>query len=127
MAHIKVSRGKAMKGTEILKQIKEQRSSGHCFIKWWRKENDFVDYDLLERFVADLNPSEEISGFELLGIEPMWQELQRIGGGRVTKVRKGSDETIVWEKASGKKKECPYTPDSIISIFDAETKGNPVD
>jgi hypothetical protein len=116
-----------MKGQEIIKQVKEQSRPDHAFIKWWRKENDFLDYDLLARFLRNFKASEEISGFELLGIEPMWQELLRITAGRVTKSEKGGAEVISWEKKTGEKQECLFSPESIITIYDVETKGNPVD
>ncbi len=116
-----------MKGYEITKQIKEQRGPEHLFIKWWRKENDFVDYDLVDRFVNNFDVSHEISGFELLGIESMWQELERITAGRVAKMEKNGSEILTWEKKDGEKQECIFTPQSIITVFDVETKGNPID
>jgi hypothetical protein len=116
-----------MKGYEIIKQIKEQRMPDHLFIKWWRKENDFLDYDLLDRFVNNYDDSHEISGFELLGIEPMWQELQRICGDRVAKTKKDGAELLAWERETGERQECMFTPQSLITVFDVETKGNPVD
>jgi hypothetical protein len=116
-----------MKGNEILEQVKAQRSGNQCFIKWWRKEEDWVDYDLIDRFIANVKEDESIDGFELVEIDDVWAQLQRICTGRVTKVTREGADVILWEKTDGKKKECPFIPLSILEILDAETKGNFVD
>ncbi len=120
-----------MKGFDIARQVKEQRSGSHCFIKWWRKEEDFLDFDLIDNFINDFKGSEEIEGFELIGMDQMWQETKRVCGERVTKVTKDGNDVIQWVpsegKEAGKKLECPYTPEALLTIFDRETRGNPVD
>ena len=114
-----------MNEAEILKQIKEQRADKHCFVKWWRIEDDFLDYDLIERFIANASET-EMAGFELLTMDDMWQEIKRIAGERVTLL--GDSVEWVYEGKNGVKKQtCLYTPETLMTIFDVETKGNPVD
>ena len=36
-----------MRGREIVAALNERRTEQHCFVKWWRKEEDFLDYDLI--------------------------------------------------------------------------------
>ena len=66
-----------MTGKEIVEQIKAQRKENHAFIKWWRKEEDWIDYDLIDRFVATARDNEVIDGFELVGIDEIGEGLFR--------------------------------------------------
>ena len=121
-----------MNEVEILKQIKEQRHENHCFVKWWRIEDDFLDYDLIERFIANASSNAEMAGFELLTMNDMWREVKRIAGERVTFKHdpsggNGSVEWVYEGKSGVKKQVCVYTPETLMTIFDVETKGNPVD
>lgn len=120
-----------MKGYEITRQLRDRKTSNHQFIKWWRKENDFLDFDLIDRYLKNFNDGEEISGFDLIGIEEMWGEVKRICGDRVARVTKDGADYISWRPASGRDagttQECPFTPQSLMAIFDRETRGNPVD
>lgn len=113
-----------MTGKEIIEQVKARRSADQCFIKWWRKEEDWVDYDLIDRFAANVKEDEIIDGFELAGIDDVWAQLQHICPGRVTKVKRAGADVVLWEKADGNKKECPFIAQSILEILDAETRGN---
>jgi len=116
-----------MTGKEIVEQIKAQRKENHAFIKWWRKEEDWIDYDLIDRFVATARDNEVIDGFELVGIDEIWEQLQRLCPGRVTKDKKDGQDIVVWVKTDGIKKECVFIPQSLLEILDAETRGNLVD
>ena len=120
-----------MKGYEITKQLKERKNPNHQFIKWWRKENDFLDYDLIDRYVNNFDDSEEIAGFDLIDSEQMWAELKHLCGDRIARVKKDGGEYISWRPASGrdagKTQECQFSSQSLIAIFDRETRGNPVD
>ena len=119
-----------MKGKEILKTLDERRTDNHCFVKWWRKENDFLDYDLVDRFINNTSSGVEIGGIDLLTMDDMWNEVKRVGGPRVKLVHDRSGDKIEWV-VKGKKgtrtKVCKYTPQSLMTIFDIETGGNPVD
>ncbi len=115
-----------MKGYEITKQLRERRRSSDQFIKWWRKENDFLDYDLIDRFMEDASQNAEVGGYELISTEQMWERLRGVCGKRVMKTQKAGEPLIEWNGEMGAR-TCPFTPKSIIEIFDIETKGNPVD
>lgn len=119
-----------MRGQEILKELQGRASSGHSFVRWWRPENDFCDYDLIERFRDALTSDEEFGGFELLTVKEMWDELQRVSGGRVTRGHKSRGGNIIeWRhlEVDGMRVDVlPYTAESMLAIYDAETRGNPI-
>lgn len=113
-----------MKGSEVLVKIREQNQDGrYSFIGWWRREEDWLDYDLLDRFIANASPEEEMEGFSLLTLEEMWEKLLKVAGGRVT--RFGGDEAapIVWQGKQGRR-EYPFGAAAVMEIFDEETEGN---
>lgn len=119
-----------MEEVEILKQIKKGRKESHHFVKWWRKEEDFLDYELIERFIENATSNREMAGFELLTMNDMWNEVKRIAAGRVTLLHSPAGESVEWvyEGKNGVKTQvCAFTPETLMTIFDVETKGNPVD
>jgi hypothetical protein len=119
-----------MIGREILDVLKERRTDEHRFVRWCRKENDFLDYDLIDRFESNLSSSEEIGGVDLLTMDDMWGELKRVGGTRVTLVHDTAGDKVEWvhEGKGGMRKEvCAYCPETLLQIYDVETRGNPVD
>ncbi|ABB30362.1 hypothetical protein GeomeDRAFT_2738 [Geobacter metallireducens RCH3] len=120
-----------MTGREIEKEIRDGRKADQPFIKWCRKENDFVDYELVNSFLASVGSGDEFASYELLTMDQMWNVLKEFDPKGVSRGEKGGEEVIFWEQtlADGttKNRACPYTPDSLISVFDAVTKGNPVD
>jgi hypothetical protein len=116
-----------MTGEEIAKRLMGRGSSDLLFIKWWRTEHDYLDFDLVETFLENIRPQEIIDGFDLLTTEQMWQKLLRVADGRVRKAVRDGDEIIIWEKGPGNEIVCPFRPESIIEIFDVETNGNYLD
>lgn len=119
-----------MRGLEIERALKERMSDNHRFVKWWRKENDFLDYDLIDRFLDNLSTGEEISGIDLLTMDDMWNEVKRVGGTRVKLVHERSGEKVEWlhfGKKGMHKEVCVYCPETLLTIYDVETRGNPVD
>jgi len=119
-----------MRGREIYSNLEKMRKDEHCFVKWWRKENDFLDYDLIERFVDNASTTEEIDGIELLTMDEMWNEVKRVGGSRVNLLHKENNgDQVEWHhkgKSGMHTNVCPYSPETIMQIFDVETWGNPV-
>jgi hypothetical protein len=113
---------------KIVKAIEQGRKDGKEIIKWWRKENDFVDYELIENFLQDSEKRQAFENFELLDKDEMWEILkQQIPEGLYHRVATKSD-TIEWQHV-GKDGEshtyvCPYNAHSIMAIFDSETKGD---
>ena len=119
-----------MKDHEILKLIKEKRNENLRFVKWWRKEEDFLDYDLIERFMKNATCNKEIEGFDLLTMDDMWNELKRIAGTRVELVHDATGDNVEWVhqgKTGTHTQVCAYTPETLMTIFDVESKDNPVD
>jgi hypothetical protein len=115
---------------EIMKLIGERRTDEDRFVKWWRKEEDFLDYDLIDRFLENSTAGEEIGGIELLTLEEMWEEVKRVGGTRVNRVHDENGDRVEWlhKAKDGMRSEvCMYTPEMLMTIFDVETRGNPVD
>jgi len=118
-----------MRGREIYGEVVKLRSASHSFVKWWRKENDFLDYDLIDRFIDNINHGEEIDGFELLTLDEMWETVKRTVGMRVKLVRDSKGEQVEWThtgKNGTHHEVCIYTPETVMHIFDVETRGNPV-
>lgn len=116
-----------MIGSEIVKQIAEQRKEGQVFVKWWRKEEDWLDIDLIDTFIANTNPDEEIGGYDLMDMEEMWEYVQKAGADRVARTTRKGEEVVLWRKEPDKELVCPYTPQSLIQIFDVETHGDFLD
>jgi hypothetical protein len=115
-----------MRSTEILRAVNEKRTDEHRFVRWWRKEEDFLDYDLVDRFIDNTSASDEIGGIDLLTMDDMWNEVKRIGGTRVTLVHEPNGDRVEWSH-KGRKDVCMFTPETLMRIFDSETRGNPVD
>lgn len=119
-----------MRGQEIITNLNERRSSEHRFVRWWRKEADFLDYDLVDRFVENTGAGVEIGGVDLLTMDDMWNEVQRVSGTRVTLLHDVAGDKVKWihkGKTGVRTNVCPYSPETLMEIFDVETKGNPVD
>lgn len=120
-----------MKGSEILEQIQQQKNENLPFIRWWRKENDFSDYELLDIFLENLNPQHEFEDFELLDMEQMWEILHRKDPKHLSRDKQWGKDVILWERPEKEGEEghvvCPFTPESIMTIFDVETKGNVIE
>ncbi len=114
-----------MKETEIMKEVRELRTSDQVFIKWWRKEEDWLDIDLIDRFEAE-SDNKEVGGYELMTTAQMWDELKKVCGDRVAKGEKEGQELVLWTR-KGEQRSCPFTPESLLEIFDVETRGNYVD
>lgn len=119
-----------MRGSDAKKMVSENVSEEHRFVRWWRKENDFLDYELIDRFLENVPSYEEVGGVELLTMEQMINEVKRIGGSRVRIMRDEGGGRVEW-RHSGKEGErsevCVLTPETLLTIYDVETRGNPVD
>lgn len=119
-----------MTGREIVDTINNRRSEEHCFVKWWRKEEDFLDYDLIDRFIKNVGGGVEMGGVDLLTMDDMWNEVKRIGGTRVTLRHDENGDSVEWVhkgKTGVHRNVCAFVPETLMEIYDVETKGNPVD
>ncbi len=115
-----------MNEAQILKELKEQRRGDQVFIKWWRKEEDWLDIELIDRFVDESGTNREIGGYELMTTAQMWDELKKVCGDRVARGEKDGQQLVLWTR-KGDQRSCPFTPESLLEIFDTETRGNYVD
>jgi hypothetical protein len=123
-----------MQGYELVKIIEKERSAhpDRIIIKWWRKEDDYIDFDLAARFLETLDYSSEIAGFELIDQDKLWQAVETRCQGRLTKVQRDGRWVLIWTPPKGAEleerlPEYPYTPDMLLKILDAETNNNYVD
>jgi hypothetical protein len=116
-----------MRSRQIFHELEQGKQQGKDFIKWWRKENDFADFELIDRYMKMADQS-EIENFELLDKDEMWEVLTywKSSGLRRSKSTKG--EKIEWQHMGKDGLQhtytCPYTARAIMSIFDAETHGD---
>ena len=125
-----------MQGYELVKKIeKEQmRRPNNIFIKWWRREEDFIDFDLVADFLKKIDYSgTEIGGFELIDQEEMWRTIESRCKGRASKVQRNGSWVVLWtppkkaELEEERLPEYPYTPETLLKILDIETNYNYVD
>lgn len=120
-----------MTGRELTKRIQEVRKEDQYFIKWWRKENDFIDFELIDVFLKNARTDEEFAGFELLSMEQLWETVKALAPDRLARQTSNGSESISWEQkrddGTTVNRVCPFTPDSLLSIVDVLTKGNYVD
>lgn len=123
-----------MQGYELVKEIETERSyhPDRVFIKWWRKEEDWIDFDLVSNFLKNLDFSSDISGFELIDQDEMWKTVVSRTNGKVSKVQRDGEWVVLWTPPENAEvgetcTECPYTPETLLKILDAETNDNYVD
>lgn len=119
-----------MRSGDIIQAIEKGRGEGLSFIRWWRIENDFSDYELCDSFVRHSDSNHEIGGFDLLSIEQMWDVLKRWKPSGLKRVRTARGDLIEWHKkrADGTVvfETCAFTPEAVMHIFDYETGGDVV-
>jgi hypothetical protein len=117
-----------MTGKDLFKQLEQQREEYHHFIKWWRKENDFVDIELIDSFYETAKSGDQYEGFELLDLEQLWELIKKQCGERVMRMTQQGQEMVTWErldKQGGKRTiSCSFAPEFLMQIFDVETRGN---
>ncbi len=116
-----------MNGKTIAGEIRRNRGEKDQFIRWWRKENDFVDYELIDRFLDNVSEDEEFGGYELIDTETMWENLKSRIPDRVKRERRKAGEMIFWGRPGKEDQTCPFSPESIMTIFDVETRGNVIE
>lgn len=120
-----------MEPNQIIEQVGRMRSTDHRFIKWWQREHDYLHFELLDRFEERLRTEEEgikwLEGLELLDIEEMWEEVQRRFPDRVRREKRTlSGEVVIWNRPGKGEQTCPFTAESLMTIFDVETRGRVV-
>lgn len=123
-----------MQGNELVKRIKRDREAHpeRVFIKWWRKEEDWVDFDLVTRFLETVNYGSEIGGYELIDQDEMWRTIEQRAGGRASKALRDGRSVVLWDppknaEVEERLPEYPDTPETLLKILDVETNYNYVD
>lgn len=119
-----------MRSSQIIKELEEGRLAGKEVIEWWRKENDFSDYELLDNFLAGAEKNYEIENFKLLDANEMWDVLNRLKTKGLRRHQSDKSDTIEWRHRGkdGQQRvdELPFSAASIMSIFEAETHGDTI-
>ena len=119
-----------MTGHEIIREMRQTGTGERCVIKWWRKENDFADYELVDTFLANLDPDHEFAGFELLTKEEMWQEVQKRDPQHVLLGKHRGETVIRWQHIAGdgtiREEILPYDAASLLTVFEEETRGDTI-
>lgn len=113
-----------MKGSEIISILRGRSDIQNSFIKWWRRENDFADFELAEEFVNSNVDELEFAGYEVLSIDQMWDLLQQQAADHVDLSQKGGEKLLVWRRSDGETVTRPYTAKTLMEVFDAETRGD---
>ena len=119
-----------MKSRQIIRELEQGKQQGKKFIKWWRKENDFADFELIDRYIQTTDQF-EIENFELLDMDEMWELLKNWQPSRLNYVKLTKDGKIEWQHTDkqGQKNiyTCPYNAHTIMSIFDTVTQGDTIE
>lgn len=119
-----------MRSGEIIRDIRKGQEEGQAFVKWWRIENDFTDYELCGSFIENARSDHEFGGYELLDLEQMWDVLTRWKPTGLKRVTTAEGEVIEWQKEVAddtlQLEICPFIPESVMAIFDYETRGDVV-
>jgi hypothetical protein len=117
-----------MTGSELRRKLMDTDSEGRCFIKWWRKENDFADYELIDHFLQNLTSEHEFEGFELMTMEEMWEELHSREPKRIWMEKIHGRKMLHWQHLGrdGQLREDIYrfSPEVIMALFEKETHGD---
>ena len=120
-----------MRGIQIKNELLQGKHQGKEFINWWRKENDFADFELIDRYLDTLESRHEIDNFDLLDKNRMWTVLKHWKASGLRCNNSPRSAKIEWQHL-GKNgwqhtDTCPCSARNIISIFDAETRGDTTD
>jgi hypothetical protein len=115
-----------MKGNELRDRIRRERRETQFFVKWWRREHDFMYFELIDDLLAQVTDEQEFEGYELMTMEQMWEHLQTIDAEHLSRERRTQGEVVIWRREQDgeeKTEVCPFTPKNLMTIFDVETKG----
>ena len=117
-----------MTGHDIVRELQQTGTGERRFIKWWRKENDFADYELIDTFLANLDPDHQFEGFELLTKEQLWQEAQRLDPQHLVLGKHHGEKVIRWQHVASdgtiREEIFPYDEPSLMKLFEVETRGD---
>jgi hypothetical protein len=116
-----------MTGRELIHLLDQQRSDNHCFIKWWRNDDESVAIELLDTFLDTAKVGDRFDGFKLLDMEDLWVIVKQNWSRKIARTVQDKNEVILWEEAdaegairhvSGK-----FVPEVLIKVYAEESKG----
>ncbi len=116
-----------MRSNKIISELEQGKKQGKEFIRWWRRENDFVDFELIDRYL-EREEHLDIENFELLDMDEMWEVLKPWKAYGLSRIKSSQGEKIEWQHADKDGEQhtytCPYNAKNLMSIFDTETQGD---
>ena len=119
-----------MRSNQLKTELMQGKHHGKEFIKWWRKENDFADFELIDRYIDTLGSRHVGANFELLDKDQMWEILEHWKPAGLKRGNSNKGAKIEWQHLGkdGQKHTytCPYSARNIMSIFDTETRGDTI-
>ena len=117
-----------MRANQIITELQQGKERGKEFIKWWRRENDFTDYELLDNFIKTAAMKHEIDSYQLLDSDEMWDLLKRWKPTGLHRHTSNKTDNIEWQHQNKDGQQqtyvCRYNAHNIMSIFDTETRDN---
>ena len=114
----------------LSKQIRQERKENLFFVKCWRKEDDFSDYEEIDVFLENLDPHHEFEGVELLNMEQMWEVIHRMNPKHLSRGMQSGEDVILWErpnKEGAKKGKWTFLTDVVYLDLDHSQNKNLVD
>ena len=112
---------------QLIQAVQQGKEDGKEFIKWWRKENDFADFELIDDYLSATDQRHNIENFQLLDKEEMLDVLKRWNP-KIRRSQSTQSDTLEWpyrdKDGLMQTYSCPYNAHSIMSIFNAETRGD---
>ncbi len=118
-----------MDGSQLREQISRERRPDQQFIKWWRREHDFMNFELIDQFTRKLDAEDIkwLEGYELLNMDALWTELEKRAPGSALRQKRRGQEVIVRNPGRPEENVFPLTPEVLMNIFDEETGGDVID
>jgi hypothetical protein len=115
-----------MKGDELRDRIRRERRETDFFIKWWRREHDFMYFELIDDLLTQVTDDQEFEGYVLMTMEEMWEHLRKVEPAHLSREQRTHGEVVVWKRqreGEERVEVCPFTPKNLMTIFDVETRG----
>lgn len=107
---------------KIRQLIEQQQDNDKVFIKWWEADNDNAQIESLDYFLRSLLGSSNVTKFELLDLEQMWQELLQNSHDRLERVWRNKVEIIDWyfraADGSEKMRSCCFRAEGLLATYE---------
>lgn len=111
-----------MHSSELRHSIEQQCGDEHVFIRWQDVHSGETRVELIEYFLRVLVEREELSTFELLDMEQLWQGLVTLYPDALTRVWRKKVEVIDWQftAADGRVllRSCCFRPEGLLAVYE---------